>query len=344
MRVFSATLWFGISLCLFGLGPDAHAQNAPLIFVSKAKSDTVSVSNNAPVPLFSNRLSLKGVVFPQPYGASLNVYYGTQDLEIQNLKLGLNGEGLTSLDGLLEVESYTESAQTVSFQADAWVIPFLNVYGMVGVSSIKSEVKLAVPTDFELDIITRGSFLGYGATLAGVIGPVFISGDAMAVHAFARNQDNSDMSFTTGVRVGPVFNFKNKPKRNLVVWVGGLYTDYVNTSSGTYDAIDLFPQAQDDINREITNLDTWYNGLNASDQATYKAQYQDVRGLLSTVSGNVNDTEIDYSLDKRLEMPWNLVIGAQYQLGPKFLVKGEMQWVGSRTAALISMNYRFGNN
>jgi hypothetical protein len=128
------------------------------------------------------------------------------------------------------------------------------------------------------------------------------------------------------------------------VWVGGLYTNYVNNSSGTYNAIDLFPQAQQNINRELNNLETWYGGLSASDQAKYKTQYNEVTGLLTTVKDNVNDTEIDYELDRRLEMPWDLAIGAEYQLGPKFLIKGEGQFIGSRTAFLFSINYRFGNN
>lgn len=337
---------FGIVLFLIASVFEVHSQNAPVLFQPGAKSDSSSTAYEAPLPLFNKAFTKMGVAFPQPYGASVRVYYDTEDLDIENLTLGLNGGGLNNLDGILGVNSYTQSAQTVSFQADAWVLPFLNVYGMAGITNIESEAKLDVPwqSDYVLDIETKGSFVGFGATLAGIFGPVYISGNMQSVHSFSENQNQGDVSITSGLRVGPVFNFKNKPKRNLVVWVGGIYSNYTNTSSGTYEAIDLFPQAQQTISRELTNLENWYNGLNAADQAKYKAQYNEVTELLNDVNDNVNDTEIDYKLDKRLEMPWDLAIGAEYQLGPKFLIKGEGQFIGSRTAFLFSMNYRFGNN
>lgn len=50
---------------------------------------------------------------------------------------------------------------------------------------------------------------------------------------------------------------------------------------------------------------------------------------------------VNYDLDKSLETPWNMLLGAQYGLEPDWFVRTEIGLIG-RYSVLFSVNYRFG--
>ena len=57
---------------------------------------------------------------------------------------------------------------------------------------------------------------------------------------------------------------------------------------------------------------------------------------------NVQNSTVQYSMDKQVKDPWNFIVGAQYQLNPNLMVRFEGGFFGSRDQLIAGLQYRFG--
>jgi len=55
----------------------------------------------------------------------------------------------------------------------------------------------------------------------------------------------------------------------------------------------------------------------------------------------VADQVLRYGMDKSPAGEWNMVVGAQYQLNKKWMLRTEGGIIGDRKSFLLSLNYRF---
>lgn len=56
----------------------------------------------------------------------------------------------------------------------------------------------------------------------------------------------------------------------------------------------------------------------------------------------MDESTIRYEMEKSIERPLNLIIGAQWQISPEWQLRGEAQIFGDRCIGLLFINYRFG--
>src|SRR5262245_11457951 len=69
----------------------------------------------------------KGATLPLPYGAGLTFYAQTQDYELDELHLSV--PGLAIDPGQVGIDN---RIREVNVQLDAWLYPFMNVFGIAG--------------------------------------------------------------------------------------------------------------------------------------------------------------------------------------------------------------------
>ena len=98
--------------------------------------------------------------------------------------------------------------------------------------------------------------------------------------------------------------------------------------------IDL-SEVDDRTKEEITE---WFAGLDPLQQRIVEPLFKTLSDLLN----GIEDTIVAYRFDKSLANPWSMAIGAQYQINKRWQARGEVNFLGSRTQALASLNYRFG--
>jgi hypothetical protein len=108
----------------------------------------------------------RGVKLPNPFGVSISIYTQSQDYSIDKLSLGVQ-----SIDPAvaknLKIDNSTDAAH---LQADYWVLPFLDVYAILGGvrGSTKvnlSQVNIGLPLQ-DLDLKYNGLLYGAGIVLA----------------------------------------------------------------------------------------------------------------------------------------------------------------------------------
>ena len=216
-----------------------------------AAAQTSGVSNVTPteterwphvLPFLADKAIERGYELPLPFGVTGVFYYVERDVEITDIRLGINGAPLRSVSSFLSAESTSHVSVAVA-RFDAWLLPFLNVYAIAGYVSNNTTTRGTVtvprpgpiPGDRTFNVSAKtqleGFVAGGGTTLAGGYRQLFILGDV--------NYSQTDIGFDDrfraligSVRVGWNGKILNTPTR---FWVGGMYWGTRGTAKATID-------------------------------------------------------------------------------------------------------------
>lgn len=325
------------------------------------------------LPIWGEKAAALG--YDLPYSAGLSVNFLTQesDLIIDNLEVGFNGGPKYNIDEIIRFDDAIARASALNVRPDIWLLPFLNVYGILGAAKTSTEINAAlwlpdstgvwkeiVPFSTKADF--NASLMGIGMTPTLGVGGGWLALDMNFAWSDVDALDKPVKTFVFGPRFGKTFKFK-KPQSQIAIWAGGFRVKFSSETTGSLPLADLFPGA--DIQGKVDGaiikvedtqyaVDEWWNNLSSAEQANpvNKARYETANRAL-TKAGNIlnaadealNDEQqatVDYSLDKRLKDAWNFIVGAQYQLNKHWMIRAELGFLGSREQFLTSLQYRFG--
>ncbi|MBS0580185.1 MAG: hypothetical protein JSR36_13100 [Proteobacteria bacterium] len=122
MRVFRKSGLAGAGiLCLLGAAPVLAQQAGPVVVVAEDSA----ANSDAIFPLWKSLLGDKK--FLPPYGINLVVLDLSGQWDVKDFSAAVNGNELASLNGRADVHPLTYGVR-----GDVWVLPFLNVFALVG--------------------------------------------------------------------------------------------------------------------------------------------------------------------------------------------------------------------
>lgn len=188
---------------------------------------------------------------PLPFGIGIDFYTMDQDYDIESLIFALDGISLED-PSLLDV---TNDVKHMDIKIDAWLLPFLNVFGIIGKIDSTTVIDLSkapvqgLPFPLgELAVDTDGTVLGLGFTLAYGTPKWFTSLTTTYTDTdLSGNFDSSVESITVQPRVGLV-------RGPWQFWVGGLYLDTEEKHSGV---VPLPPLGDIDFDVVLGGADDW---------------------------------------------------------------------------------------
>lgn len=325
------------------------------------------------LPIWGDKATALG--FDLPYSAGLSVNYLTQESELVlgNLLVGFNNGPQYDIDEIVRFNNAIAQASALNIRPDIWLLPFLNVYGILGKvkSSTQIDASIYLPdtanvwspvASFGTTAKFDGTVFGLGITPTMGVGGGWIALDMNFAWTDIEALDKPVKTFVFGPRFGKSFKLK-KPQSQVALWAGGFRVAFSSETSGSLPLIDLFPGAdpQAKVDQAIINVDTkqmnvdeWWNGLSTIEQANpvNKAKYETANRALNTAGELLNAADaalndedqatVQYSLDKSLKDAWNFIIGGQYQLNKHWMIRAEYGFLGSREQFLTSLQYRFG--
>jgi hypothetical protein len=337
-----------LSLTVTLISVFAQAQNVPRAFSEK---DSLFFSRPYPfiMPIMGQKVHELGIKLPFPVGVMFNSLVGTQTLALRDMALGFGrfsdpaDPQMIDISDIVVFDDVEAQTSTFNLRVDTWVLPFLNFYGIVG-QTRKADINVSLIQPIPLDVNTEvsGTYIGFGAMTAGAVGPVFFSLDLNRTYNFNPRLDDPAKVTISGLRTGPIFRFKNNPDMNITLWAGAMYSHLNGETNGNIPSLELAPNAPDRIDELSGNLDNWYNGLSPIEQALYQNLYNRLGNGLSDLKEGIEDSYIRYAFDKQIEKPWNMLVGAQWQINYRWQIRAEAQFLGDRRAGLFSLNYRFG--
>jgi len=367
-----------LTVALLATASAAHAQVFTNIEVGKknaALTDSLKQSHWPYVlPIWGAKATAKGFNLPLPAGFSAQYFGQRSDLVIDNLMVGFNNGPKHDLDGIVRFDKARAVSDGVSLRPDIWVLPFLNLYGIFGMSKASTDVGYGIwlpdSTGHDQKIVSLESKVDFTATTFGfgVTPTIGIGGGWMALDMNFTWSDIPQLAqpaaaFVFDPRIGKSFRVGGNPDQNINVWVGGFRVKLNTGTSGSVALGDVLPidqwqgsvaQGMEKVAQLDQEVEAWWNGLSQAQQENPVniAKYQAAKSALARAAGaleaadaavaNAGSSTVDYSLDKRPADMWNFIVGGQYQVSKKFMVRAEAGFLSSRTQFLGGLQYRFG--
>ncbi|WP_409072298.1 hypothetical protein [Kluyvera ascorbata] len=311
---------------LYGYQDDSQATPLPAKPAAAAPEESHSV-----LPFLGDEARKRGYELPLPFGLNINYMNIRQNIDVDSINFnGLSLKG-HSLDNAFKINvgNTRERSKTETVKLDAWLLPFMNVYGLVGYTDGHSVSQIGVDVlgphghsiplapkyknqlqnlAFQLDF--KGTTYGVGTTLVGGIGNWFTAFDANYTQTRFDILDGSIDAFTISPRIGYRFNTPGNdtlhlPSGKLNLWVGSMYQDVQQEFKGSL-----------------------------SDLTMPSAALQDMVNLAN------KDNKGRFDVKQHLSSPWNVLVGAQYELTRNFNVTTEIGFA-DRNSFFVAGEYRF---
>jgi len=197
-------------------------------------------------PLLADEARARGYELPLPYGASLVVTgLANREIEVTDVRLGLEGNPGTSISDFVHLGSHSD-VFNANFKFDIFVLPFLDVYGLLGYvhneSDTRANITISTPGPgggdvvFERRIPTEldGFIGGLGLALAGGYQNFFLVADVSYIQSDLGFDDNFTATIAT-VRAGYRGKLNELP---LQMWFGVGSWDTAATAVGHTDLPD----------------------------------------------------------------------------------------------------------
>ncbi len=286
---------------------------------------TPQTSSSSVLPFLGDEAREAGYDLPEPFGLNINYMNMRQNIAVDSINFNGLALGGHSLDDAFRigVGHTRESSKTETIKLDAWLLPFMDIYGLLGhteghsVSQIGVGIKGArqyrYPANlqdlsFKLDF--KGTTYGVGTTLVGGIGSWFTAVDANFTQTRFDILDGSIDAFTASPRVGyrfttPAVDALHLPSGKLNVWVGSMYQDVQQEFKGSLNDLTMPSPALQKL-VDIANQD-----------------------------GNGR-----FDVKQHLQSPWNVLLGTQYEITRNVNLIAEWGFA-ERNSFFIAGEYRF---
>lgn len=282
-------------------------------------------ASHSVLPFLGDEARKRGYDLPEPFGVNINYMNIRQNINVDSINFNGLSLGAHSLDNAFKIKvgNTRESSKTETLKLDAWLLPFMNIYGLVGYTDghsisqigvgVKGARKYHYPAnlqnlDFKLDF--KGTTYGIGTTLVGGVGNWFTAVDANYTQTQFDILDGSIDAFTVSPRVGyrfatPSVDTLHLPSGKLNVWVGSMYQDVQQEFKGSLNDLSM-PSATLQRMVDLANKD-----------------------------GNGR-----FDVKQHLQSPWNVLVGAQYELTRNFNITSEIGFA-ERNSFFVAGEYRF---
>ncbi len=185
------------------------------------------------LPFMADEARKRGYELPLPFGVSAIYNHIERDINVNDLRIGLNGAPAQSVSRFVNLGS-TSKVDAAVGRADAWLLPFLDVYGLLGYLRNESVTQgdVTLPgRSFSFSGVTslEGVVAGGGITLATGFKDFFLMADAN-ISQTDIGFDDAFSALIVSVRTGWNGKFGSFATR---LWVGGMYWDTDNTARST---------------------------------------------------------------------------------------------------------------
>lgn len=207
-----------------------------------AQPDTGAPPRRRVLPLMADEARKRGVTLPLPFGVGAVYYHLDRAIEVTDVRVGRDGAPPASVSDFAQLSS-SARVDNVNAKVDVWLLPFLNVYAIVGYIWNESDTRIDValpplveggPTrrrQLTVPTSLTGTVGGVGITAAGGYGPWFMTYDANFAQADL-GFDDRFKAVVASIRAGWNGQAGARPVR---AWLSVTDWNTFATATGTVD-------------------------------------------------------------------------------------------------------------
>lgn len=283
------------------------------------------------LPIWGKEAREQGYLLPLPFGVSLVGLTQQQPFEVSKIGLAYNGQENSNLNDFIgevvEAKNLSVSDSTLNLRLDAWILPFWNIYGLVGRTKGKAELTL----DFDLPIptpllVVAGVGNGFNEKRCDSIDLPYIGPSPGSCVLSSAGID------TTLHFEGSVLGYGTT--------VAGGYGDFFGMFDVNYTEADI-NIAIDKSKQTVYSARIGWNGKMGlfQGQIWVGAMKQNIK---QTLNLPIPTTEFAVVIDQHVSSPYNYLIGAQWNITEEWAVIAETNFAFSdRQQFMMQLGYRF---
>jgi hypothetical protein len=316
-----------ILLLFLVAGATAFAQNPDLV-LSQSERDQILKNYKSFFPILGKQAIQRGFDLPLPFGLGFSAIGMGQDILINNLQLSAGNNPTQPVD-FVQFGKNRSKAFSGTLRLDMWVLPFLNIYGLYGNGKSSMSVELTAPAAFTSSVSQSAIIYGFGLTTAIGIKRNWLSFDINWTWVDLEKLNKPAEARVLGLRYGRTI--KLSEKNRLSFWVGAMKQKLGVETGGSIALNEAVPASVWDQLGDIEST-PWYQGLTPAQKAI-------ATQLVDAILAN-NDIPVNYSIDKGLAAPWNMLAGGQISITKNWDFRIEAGFIG-RFSLMAGANYRF---
>lgn len=343
-------------------------QSQELTADQTAKDSIIANTYPYVLPVWGQKVQERGMAdqMQLPFGLNVNYVNAFVDLEITEFQLLA---GNTDFTGIINAETLNfkqvnGTTNGANFRADAWVLPFLNIYTLFSVVKGGTNVSLQ-PTwkdgtgEIMLQLPEFSSEVDFDALAYGV-GTTMVFGWNRYFSSVDINYSRTDTDLlkdqigylTLSARLGHSFKLSKRKKDMFIApYLGMMYRDFVGAdgSSGQINFNEVFPELDATFNERINAKIEANQELidNPTTPPGQKIKLQAQNQALNTIQERVNNSgifnsEFSYFIKKELVQSITFQFGFNFQLNKHWMLRGEYGVADSQRFLMTGLQYRFG--
>jgi hypothetical protein len=252
------------------------------------------------LPIWGKEACDRGYVLPRPFGVSLGYMHQKQPFDVEGILV--NGVDVKE-PGLAVVNEVQNEETTYTLRFDAWILPFWNVYGILGRTDGDAEGPL------RLDLA-----------------PVF-----PVICGLPGNNCGLDTTF------------RLKYDGDVTGWgttIAGGYKDFFGMIDYNRTTTDLDISITDAKATVISSRIGWNGKIGGFSGVLWiGAMYQDIAQILD-LPISIGEDRLLVSIEQATQVPWNYVIGGQWDINRSFSLLVELGF-HKRKSQMVNLTYRF---
>jgi hypothetical protein len=252
------------------------------------------------LPIWGQAACELGYVLPRPFGISVGYMHQDQPFDVNDVFV--NGIDVKT-PGVAVVDEVQNEEGTYTLRFDIWILPFWNVYGILGRTNGDAEGPLQINLDPVFPI------------LCGLPG--------------------NDCRIDTTFRISY--------DADVTGWgttVAGGYKDFFGMVDYNRTTADLDISITDAKATVISSRIGWNGKIGGFSGVLWAgAMYQDIAQVLD-LPLDIGDDTLLVSIDQSTQTAWNYLVGGQWDINRSFAVLAEFGF-GKRKSQMLVLTYRF---
>jgi hypothetical protein len=251
------------------------------------------------LPIWGKAAKEKGFDLPLPFGVGVSYTYINQNMVVSDVQV--EGNPLN-----LNIRDAKTITHTGVVRADAWLFPFMNVYGLLGETAGVTKPAVVFPNGQVVESEVEYNRFSYGAgmTLAAGWKALFLTLDANWTSGEIISKQNGQVgdepiqTLTFTPRLGTLISSGHLGTG--AIWVGGMF---LAATSEIHDRLDLSQ------NPALANL--------------------------------IGRDSLAYSVEVKPKENWNLLVGGNWEINKRWSITAEVGGVLDRFHTIGAVMWRF---
>ncbi|MGB5293289.1 MAG: hypothetical protein WBN41_17730 [Lysobacterales bacterium] len=241
-----------------------------------------------------------GYVLPRPFGVSAGYMHQDQPFDVGGIFV--NGIDVKT-PGVAVVDEVQNEESTYTLRFDAWILPFWNIYGILG------------------------------RTSGEAIGPLKL--DLQPVFPLLCSLPGNDCAVDT------TFNLNYKANvRGYGTTIAGGYKDFFGMVDMNWTTADLDISLTDAKAKVISSRIGWNGKLGKFTGVLWLGvMYQDISQTLD-LPLDIGENTLIVTIDQSTQEAYNYLIGGQWDINRSFSILAEFGF-GKRKSQMLNLTYRF---